>query len=118
MKKLVLLSLLILSACANEVREKPATEQSELSINVSQAVKTATDKSDYRLMYTLGRKSVIPGFETSSFEKLKNQCGVKPAKGTSDVMKTTKDKQDRKVKYQFAKQFNLKMHQICLKNKT
>jgi len=118
MKKLLWLNILILSACGSDVsqssqQQPQQPQQAEISPSVYLAINEAKENKDYRLMYTLGRNPTIPGFETESFDALKKQCGVKAMSGTGDVLKSPSDKQERRLKYQFAKQYNTKMYPIC-----
>ena len=115
MKKLLWTSLLMLSACGSDLSQISQKEQAELLPNVAQEINEAKAKKDHRLMYTLGRNPVIPGFEAYSFSALKKQCGIKPIHGTGDVIKNPSDKQERRIKYQFAKEFNTEMFTICQK---
>ena len=108
--------MLILSACGSDIRQGAQPQPAELPANVTQAINVATENKDYRLMYTLGRKPVIPGFESNNFAALKKQCGIKPIHGTGDVIKNPSDKQERRVKYQFAKEYNTKIYDICQKS--
>lgn len=116
MKILLWLTIFILAACGSEVSQSSLSQQAEISANIVQAINTAKENKDHRLMYTLGRNPVIPGFETDSFAALKKQCGIKPLYGTGDVIKSPSDKQERRVKYQFAKQYNTRMYDICQKS--
>ena len=106
----------MLSACGSDISQSSQIEQGDLLPSVAQAINDAKEKKDYRLIYTLGRKSVIPGFETKKFSALKKQCGIKPIQGTGDVIKGPSDKQERRIKYQFAKEFNTEMYTICQKS--
>jgi hypothetical protein len=115
MKRLLWLNILMLSACGSDISQSSQTEQVDLLPNVVQAINEAKANQDHRLMYTLSRNPVIPGFENKSFSALKKQCGIKPTHGTGDVIKSPNDKQERRIKYQFAKEFNTKMYTICQK---
>jgi len=115
MKKLLWLNILMLSACGSDLSQSSQTEQADLLPNVAQVINEAKEKKDHRLMYTLGRKPVIPGFEAKSFSALKKQCGIKAIHGTGDVIKGPSDKQERRIKYQFAKEFNTTMYTLCQK---
>jgi hypothetical protein len=115
MKGLLGLSLLMLVACGSSVvnNAQHEPEQNELLTQIKKAINKAQENHDYRLMYTLGRNPVIPGFESKKFAQLKIQCGVKPIVGTGDVVKTPKDKQARRLKYQFAVQYNNTIYELC-----
>jgi len=113
MKNLLWLSLLALAACGSDIRQSP--QQDVLLNNVAKAISAAKEGKDHNLMYTTGRNPVIPGFETEDFDALKKQCGIKPILGTGDVIKNPSDKQSRRLKYQFAKEYNIKMYEICQK---
>lgn len=113
MKNLLWLNVLILAACGSDISKGAQDQQVELPTNVAQAINIAKENKDHRLMYTLGRNPVIPGFETNNFSALKKQCGIKPIHGTGDVIKSPSDKQERRVKYQFAKEYNSKIYDIC-----
>ena len=115
MKNLLWLNVLILAACGSDISKGAQEQQVELPTNVAQAINIAKENKDHRLMYTLGRNPVIPGFETNNFSALKKQCGIKPIHGTGDVIKSPSDKQERRVKYQFAKEYNSKIYDICQK---
>jgi len=115
MKKLLWLNLLILSACGSDISQSPQTKEADLLPNVAQAINEAKANKDFRLMYTLGRNPAIPGFESESFSALKKQCGIKPIHGTGDVIKGPSDKQERRIKYQFAKEYNTNIYNICKK---
>ena len=118
MKKYIVASVCALAACGNNDVTKSQQEQEiQKPLNkVMQAVDMAKSQSDYRLYMALGRKLTIPGFENENFETLKSQCGLKPMKGTGDVFKSADAKKERRLKYQFAKQFNEIMYPLCLKN--
>jgi hypothetical protein len=115
MKGLLGLSLLMLVACGSGIAHDADNEpkQNESSAQIKEAINKAQERHDYRLMYTLGRNPVIPGFESKKFAQLKIQCGVKPIVGTGDVVKTPKDKQARRLKYQFAVQYNNTIYELC-----
>ena len=113
MKNLLWLNVLILAACGSDISKGAQEQQVELPTNVAQAINIAKENKDHRLMYTLGRNPVIPAFETNNFAALKKQCGIKPIHGTGDVIKSPSDKQERRVKYQFAKEYNSKIYDIC-----
>lgn len=113
MKRLLWLNVFILSACCSDASQGSQPQQAELPPNVYLAINEAKENKDHRLLYTLGRNPVIPGFETKRFEALKKQCGVKAISGTGDVLKSPSDKKERRLKYQFAKQYNTKMYNIC-----
>ncbi len=118
MKKSLCLTILItltLTACGSDISQGAQPQQAELPANIAQAINVATKSKDHRLMYTLGRNPVIPGFETNNFAALKKQCGIKPIHGTGDVIKSASDKQDRRIKYQFAKEYNTQIYDICQK---
>jgi len=115
MKKLLWLNILMISACGSDISQNSQTEQADLLPNVAQEINEAKENKDHRLMYTLGRNPVIPGFESINFSVLKKQCGIKPILGTGDVIKGPSDKQERRIKYQFAKEFNTTMYTICQK---
>jgi hypothetical protein len=111
MKNLLWFSLLILSACGSDINQN--VHNTGLSSDVTLAINAAKKNKDHRLMYTLGRNPVIPGFETEDFTNLKKLCGVKAQSGTGDVLKSASDKQKRRIKYQFSKQYNIKMYDLC-----
>lgn len=118
MKKLLsltLLTVLILTACGSDVSQGSQSVQMVSSAKVTQAVNEAKENKDHRLMYTLGRNPVIPGFESNNFTELKKQCGIKPIHGTGDVIKSESDKQKRRIKYQFAKEYNSNIYKACQK---
>jgi len=115
MKKLLWLNILMLSACGSDLSQSSQTEQADLLPNVAQVINEANENKDHRLMYTLGRNPVIPGLEAKSFSALKKRCGIKPIHGTGDVIRGPNDKQERRIKYQFAKEFNTKMYTLCQK---
>ncbi|KGJ92256.1 hypothetical protein [Colwellia psychrerythraea] len=115
MKNLLWLNLLILTACGSDISQSAQSQLVELPANVAQAINVAKENKDHRLMYTLGRNPVIPGFETNNFTALKKQCGIKPIHGTGDVIKSPSDKQERRVKYQFAKEYNTNIYDLCQK---
>ncbi len=118
MKNLLGLSLLLLVACGSGIAHDADNEpkQNELSAQIKEAINKAQESHDYRLMYTLGRNPVIPGFENKKFAQLKIQCGVKPIIGTGDVIKSLKDKEARREKYQFAAQYNIRVYKLCQKS--
>ncbi len=115
MKNLFWLSLFMLAACGSDIQQNPQvqSQQEQLFTQVNTAINKAQDNNDYRLMYTLGRNPVIPGFESKQLAELKQLCGLKPATGTGDVVKSPRDKQERIQKYQFVAQYNTKMYDIC-----
>ena len=118
MKKYIVASVCALAACGNNDVTKSQQEQEiQKPLNkLMQAIDMAKTKSDYRLYMALGRNLTIPGFENKDFATIKSQCGLKPMKGTGDVFKSADAKKERRLKYQFAKQFNAIMYPLCLKN--
>jgi len=117
MKKYIIASVCALAACGNNDVSQTKQQEIQKPLNkVMEAIDLASSKSDYRLYMAQGRKLTIPGFENKSFEEIKSQCGLKAMKGTGDVFKSAEAKKERRLKYQFAKQFNEIMYPLCLKN--
>ncbi|SFD00135.1 hypothetical protein [Pseudoalteromonas denitrificans] len=116
MKKYVAFLVVMLAGCGTEISKPIKNEPSDSLSKVMQAVDFAKSHSDYRLYMTLGRKQTIPGFENKNFDKLKNRCGLKAMKGTGDVFKSADDKKEKRLRYQFARQFNEIMFLQCIKN--
>jgi len=121
MKKYIIASICAsvsaLVACSNNDVSQSNQQETQKPLNkVMQAIEMATSHSDYRLYMTQGRNLTIPGFENAHFEEIKSVCGLKSMKGTGDVFKSDEAKQQRRLKYQFAKQFNEIMYPLCLKN--
>jgi len=93
----------------NTVEEKELSRE-ELVIN------SAISNQDYRLYGLTGRRTVLPGFESEDFSQIKKRCGVKLMSGTGDVLKTNKDRAERRENYQFALKVNKKLYALCLEN--
>ena len=93
----------------NVVQEKELSRE-ELVIN------SAVSNQDYRLYGLTGRRTVIPGFESENFSQIKERCGVKLLSGTGDVLKTNKDRVERRENYQFAFKINKRLYALCLDN--
>jgi hypothetical protein len=93
----------------NVVQEKELSRE-ELAIN------SAISNQDYRLYGLTGRRTVIPGFESENFSQIKERCGVKLLSGTGDVLKTNKDRVERRENYQFALKINKRLYALCLDN--
>jgi len=116
MKKYIIASVCTLAACGNNDVSQTKHQETQKPINmVIHAIEQAKSQSDFRLYMALGRNLTIPGFENKNFEEIKLQCGLKPMKGTGDVFKSAEAKKERRLKYQFAKQFNEIMYPLCLK---
>lgn len=81
---------------------------------VATASQQALANDDYRLLHSKGRRIVVPGFEHIELSLLESQCGIKPMTNSSDVMKSSEQKTQRKAQYVFAKQFNQMMYAKCL----
>ncbi|PAJ74723.1 hypothetical protein CJF42_09185 [Pseudoalteromonas sp. NBT06-2] len=117
MNKYVVASICALAACGNSDVLQSKQQDLKKPVNkVMKAIDMAKSQSDFRLYTALGRKLTIPGFENRNFETIKSQCGLRPMKGTGDVFKSTQEKKERRLKYQFARQYNEIMYLLCLKN--
>jgi hypothetical protein len=88
--------------------------ESELDNEVVTAIQQALANDDYRLLHSKGRRIVVPGFEQIELSLLESQCGIKPMTISSDVMKSSEQKIQRKAQYAFAKQFNQMIYAKCL----
>jgi hypothetical protein len=84
--------------------------------DVSLAVQQAIASEDYRLLHSKGRRVVVPGLEQLTLPLLESQCGLKPMKNSTDVIKSTEQRQQQKAQYAFAKAFNQVIYTECLKS--
>lgn len=115
----------LLSACSaydkapknkTSVAEESTDATKPLVDNVRVAIEQAKANADYRLLHSKGRRMVLPGLEQHDLSLLKSQCGVKPMLVSGDVLKTAEQRQQRKVQYEFAKQFNQAVYAMCLES--
>ncbi|WP_085300484.1 hypothetical protein [Cognaticolwellia mytili] len=109
--------LLQISGCTYQPKnEKTGMESAikALKSDVSFAVEQAAKKNDFRLLHSKGRRIVVPGLEQLDISLLKSQCGLKPMLNSSDVVKTTEQRQKQKAAYAYAKQYNQAVYQRCL----
>lgn len=78
------------------------------------AIEKSISKKDFRLLHSKGRRIVVPGLEQEDITLIQSQCGLKPMNNSNDVMKTSEQRQQQKLAYAFAKQFNQAMYVHCL----
>jgi hypothetical protein len=104
----------ILQGCtkASKTPEDIAKDKEFSRIEV--AINDAVSQQDYRLYGIAGRRIVLPGFETESFNEIKAHCGVRLLSGTGDVLKNNKDRAERRKNYQFALKINSKLYALCM----
>ncbi len=112
------IALTQISGCTHQTESEPLdtenTVKQTLKSDVSLAVEQAAEKSDFRLLHSKGRRIVVPGLEQLDISMLKSQCGLKPMINSSDVVKTTEQRQKQKAAYAYAKQYNQAVYQLCL----
>ncbi len=111
---------LALSACNNEPTTSKTTMKEEVVTHklnrVEQALSEAKSNKDYRLYGLGGRRIVLPGLESKRVKEIKKRCGIRILPGTGDVLKNSKDREKRRLNYQFAVNVNEKIYALCLKN--
>lgn len=124
----ILLSVLVVSACndnsaakAAETTPKPQISKITPDTNVKKdkakiAIEQALENADFRLLYSKGRRIVVPGLESIEISLLETQCGLKPMENSSDVIKTAEQRQQQKNQYAFAKKYNQSVYVACLKS--
>ncbi len=112
------MGLLQISGCTHHIKSEQlgadSTLKQTLKNEVSTAVEQAVEKKDFKLLHSKGRRIVVPGLEQLDISLLKSQCGLKPMINSGDVLKTTEQRQQQKVAYAYAKQFNQEIYQKCL----
>ena len=113
----VLLSFFLITGCnekkENAVKENNVTQETRLE----SAIKQAKLEKDYRLFATKGRRVTLPGIDNEQFENAKSTCGIKHLKNSGDVLRNEQDKENRRLNFQFAKEFNQVIYSLCLKEK-
>ncbi|NQY35654.1 MAG: hypothetical protein HRT37_11905 [Alteromonadaceae bacterium] len=113
----LLVSVLLISGCTvkdyNDENKLDLSGKDRLEI----AIKQAKLQYDYRLFALKGRRTTLPGIENSQMENAKLACGIKYLKGTGDVLKNDKDREKRRLNFQFAEVFNQIIYPLCLKDK-
>jgi hypothetical protein len=111
---------LTISACNNEAsmsEKKVKVEPIAHKLNrVEQALSDAIASKDYRLYGLAGRRIVLPGLESENVKEIKQRCGIRLLSGTGDVLKNSKDRENRRLNYQFAATVNKKLYALCLKS--
>jgi len=110
---------LAMSACNNEATPPKTTVKEEpvaKNLNrVEQALEDAIATKDYRLYGLVGRRVVLPGLENKNVKEIKKRCGIRLLSGTGDVLKSSQDRENRRINYQFAEKINAKLYELCLK---
>ncbi len=123
----VILCMLAISGCNvgqeqiaqhHSANEHSANKNAATSTIVEQKIAAALSQQDFRLYQSAGRRVVVPGFEKENIKPIKLICGLKVIPGSSDVLKSAQDKKAQRMRYQFAKQFNLVMFEHCQQLKT
>jgi hypothetical protein len=111
-----LLMFFILQGCTKESRTAADIAKEKEQSRVDQVLSDAIANQDYRLYGLAGRRIVLPGFESENFNQIKKRCGVKLLSGTGDVLKNNKDRETRRINYQFALTVNESLYALCLDN--
>lgn len=116
---IVIFITLVMSACNNQaitsktiVKEAPIPHKLN---RVEQALNDAISANDYRLYGLAGRRVVLPGLENKNVKEIKKRCGIRILSGTGDVLKSSQDRENRRLNYQFAVKINEKLYALCLK---
>jgi len=105
--------MVLITACSDQKR---LIDQDVVAANIDQlvySVKKSKEKRDYRLLAMKGRRITLPGFEGQNVNEISQRCGIKLMKNTGDVLKNDEDKENRRLKYQFALNFNQIIFAIC-----
>ena len=114
MNRLTISSILMLivgftlAGCASKARDTSKTMATE------NAVQQAIVNADFRLYAFKGRRTTIPGLTPEQITQAQKTCGTKFMEGTGDVLKTRADREQRRLKFQFASEYNRLMFQACL----
>ena len=103
-----------LVGCAYIAQPTEGNAQQSSQLEITKHIKLAIQKNDYRLLALASRRLVFPGFEHEDAAKLKKKCGVRFVDNSTDIIKSSKDKQKRRDAYAFAKSFNQAMLKHCL----
>ncbi|PCI62190.1 MAG: hypothetical protein COB35_04430 [Gammaproteobacteria bacterium] len=114
MKLLIIILMMLLTACSEQKRL--IDQDVVAAANIDQlvyAVQKAKEKKDYRLLAMKGRRITLPGFERQNVNEISQRCGIKLMKNTGDVLKNDEDRENRRLKYQFALNFNHIIFAIC-----
>ena len=85
---------------------------------MTKQIEQAVERNDYRLLALASRRLVFPGLEQEDTAKLKKMCGVRYVDNSTDIIKSTEDKQKRRDAYALAKSFNQAMLKHCLNSAT
>lgn len=108
-------------SCSSELRQDEQNSDTQagiISTNLLQALATAEQAQDYRLLATSTRGTNIPGLEQSDYELAIDLCGRKYMPKTGDVIKSEQDRTERKERIVYMRQYNEKMWLACQKNQS
>lgn len=120
MIKLTSIALLAgcLVGCAYTAQPTQASAQQTSQREMTKQIEQAVERNDYRLLALASRRLVFPGLEQEDTAKLKKMCGVRYVDNSTDIIKSTEDKQKRRDAYALAKSFNQAMLKHCLNSAT
>jgi len=118
MKRLTFLIFIItLQACAvagestsSNVNNLRWVENSDVETDTRDAI----EKMDYRLLSMATRSVSIPGIDPEEQADLGQQCGIRPLRYTSDVIRSPEQLELQKKVRSYAKAYNTIMKQACL----
>jgi hypothetical protein len=106
----------VLQGCTKESKTPQDIAKDKEFSRIEVVLNEAVSNQDYRLYGIAGRRVVLPGFESANFSEIKQRCGVRLLSGTGDVLKSNKDREERRENYQFASKVNSKLYSLCLEH--
>ena len=83
------------------------------ALSIKEQVLAAAKKNDFRLLATSGRSISIPGLSAEEAEYANKNCGVKLLPSMGDVIKSKKQREQRKETYQHMQAYNKEMIKLC-----
>ncbi len=118
-KLVFMLFITLLASCSSAFsQDKKELKQQTASFDLTQALVTAEQAQDYRLLVTATRGVSIPGLEQKDYHAAIALCGKKYMPQTGDVITTEQDRVERKKALAYMRQYNEKMWLLCRSKQT
>ena len=108
------LSFVLFSGCKHSDMSTE-NENKPLDLQVEQDIQQAIGENDYRLYGFKGRRITLPGISPEQTDEVANQCGYKLMDGTGDVIKSERQREQRRNKLAYATMYNQQMVLLCRK---
>ncbi len=113
-KLVFMVFITLLASCSSAFsQDEKASQQQTISSDLAQALTTAEQAQDYRLLVTATRGISIPGLEQKDYSAAIDLCGKKYMPQTGDVITTEQDRAERKKALAYMRQYNEKMWLLC-----